>query len=301
MFAAPHDRRVAAARHAGDAARRACCRRGGRRGSPRSRRCAPRRRAPAACGSRPARSGRWPALVGRPAQALGGSRGRARAPQRDAPARPHVRHRRGADDRRGAGDGRHRRRHRPEGHGARHAERPDRRRATWSRAPTAGRRPIPAVREAIADAGIGVTAILQDRALAFGEKETVNTHRRRRLPLRLGGGRRRGRARRSAPTAPSSTRAGRRSTASRVGDAFTLTSATGDELDLTVRGIEHSPVIDIMGLGPVTIGPEAYASRVRQRPRVLHVRATPTRRRRWPATRTRRAARPRRSWTSSSR
>ena len=27
-----------------------------------------------------------------------------------------------------------------------------------------------------------------------------------------------------------------------------------------MRGIEHSPVIDIMGLGPVTIGPEAYAS-----------------------------------------
>ena len=85
-----------------------------------------------------------------------------------------------------------------------------------------------------------------------------------------------------------------------VGDAFTLTSATGDELDLEVRGIEHSPVIDIMGLGPVTIGPEAYASAFGN-DRAFSTFATPTRRRRWPATRTPRAARPRRSWTSSSR
>ncbi|MEA2125296.1 MAG: putative transport system permease protein [Solirubrobacteraceae bacterium] len=43
-----------------------------------------------------------------------------------------------------------------------------------------------------------------------------------------------------------------------VGDRFTLTSAKGAELALTVRGIEHSPVLDLLGLGPITIGTPAY-------------------------------------------
>ncbi|HSD80098.1 MAG TPA: ABC transporter permease, partial [Solirubrobacteraceae bacterium] len=42
-----------------------------------------------------------------------------------------------------------------------------------------------------------------------------------------------------------------------VGDRFTLTSAAGRRLALTVRGIEKSPVLDMLGLGPVTISRQA--------------------------------------------
>ena len=38
-----------------------------------------------------------------------------------------------------------------------------------------------------------------------------------------------------------------------VGDTFTLTSAKGVKLGLTVRGIEESPVLDSLGLGPITV------------------------------------------------
>jgi putative ABC transport system permease protein len=44
-----------------------------------------------------------------------------------------------------------------------------------------------------------------------------------------------------------------------VGDAFTLTSAKGVDLRLTVRGIEHSPVLDLLGLGPISVGTPAYS------------------------------------------
>ncbi len=43
-----------------------------------------------------------------------------------------------------------------------------------------------------------------------------------------------------------------------VGDRFTLTSPKGTRVPLTVRGIEHSPVLDLLGLGPITIGTPAY-------------------------------------------
>ena len=43
-----------------------------------------------------------------------------------------------------------------------------------------------------------------------------------------------------------------------VGDAFTITSPNGTELDLSVRAIEESPVLDILGLGPITISREAF-------------------------------------------
>ena len=43
-----------------------------------------------------------------------------------------------------------------------------------------------------------------------------------------------------------------------VGDAFTITSPDGTELDLSVRAIEESPVLDILGLGPITISREAF-------------------------------------------
>jgi putative ABC transport system permease protein len=43
-----------------------------------------------------------------------------------------------------------------------------------------------------------------------------------------------------------------------VGDAFTIASANGTELDLTIRAIEESPVLDVLSLGPITISREAF-------------------------------------------
>jgi putative ABC transport system permease protein len=43
-----------------------------------------------------------------------------------------------------------------------------------------------------------------------------------------------------------------------VGSRFALTSAGGERLPLVVRGIERSPVIDLLGLGPITIGRPAF-------------------------------------------
>ncbi len=43
-----------------------------------------------------------------------------------------------------------------------------------------------------------------------------------------------------------------------VGDTFTLTSAKGVKLGLTVRGIEESPVLDSLGLGPITVSDHAF-------------------------------------------
>jgi putative ABC transport system permease protein len=45
-----------------------------------------------------------------------------------------------------------------------------------------------------------------------------------------------------------------------VGDRFTITTPADKKLTLTVRGIEDSPVIDALGLGPITIGNQAYAA-----------------------------------------
>jgi putative ABC transport system permease protein len=43
-----------------------------------------------------------------------------------------------------------------------------------------------------------------------------------------------------------------------LGDAFTLTSAKGVKLALEVRGIEDSPVLDSLGLGPITVSSSAF-------------------------------------------
>jgi len=43
-----------------------------------------------------------------------------------------------------------------------------------------------------------------------------------------------------------------------VGERFSLTSARGERLTLQVRGIERSPVLDGLDLGPITIGRAAY-------------------------------------------
>jgi putative ABC transport system permease protein len=45
-----------------------------------------------------------------------------------------------------------------------------------------------------------------------------------------------------------------------VGSRFTITTPANKQLTLTVRGIESSPVIDALGLGPITIGTPAYAA-----------------------------------------
>jgi putative ABC transport system permease protein len=44
----------------------------------------------------------------------------------------------------------------------------------------------------------------------------------------------------------------------KVGDAFTITSPKGTKLDLTVRAIEESPVLDVLSLGPITVSQEAF-------------------------------------------
>ena len=115
----------------------------------------------------------------------------------------------------------------------------------------------PAIGRALADAGMDVTTIQQDRALAFGEKETVNAIR--------GDGWRFDWVQGDDAAAAGLGEDGAivdegwaKEHDLAVGDALRLTSARGTTLDLTVRGIEHSPVIDVSGLGPVTVGPAAY-------------------------------------------
>jgi putative ABC transport system permease protein len=45
-----------------------------------------------------------------------------------------------------------------------------------------------------------------------------------------------------------------------VGSRFTITTPANKRLTFTVHGIESSPVIDALGLGPITIGTPAYAA-----------------------------------------
>ena len=99
----------------------------------------------------------------------------------------------------------------------------------------------PAIGEALADAGMDVTTVHQDRALAFGEKETVNAIR--------GDGWRFDWVQGDDAVAAGLGADGAvvdegwaKEHGLAVGDRFALTSATGTKLDLTVRGIEHSPV-----------------------------------------------------------
>jgi putative ABC transport system permease protein len=51
----------------------------------------------------------------------------------------------------------------------------------------------------------------------------------------------------------------------RVGSPLTVTSMKGTELDLTVTGIERSPVLDVLGFGPITISHEAFDGAFEQR------------------------------------
>jgi putative ABC transport system permease protein len=118
----------------------------------------------------------------------------------------------------------------------------------------------PAVERALAKSG-DVTGIRQDRGLAFGDKETVNAidpatsagllsfdwvEGDDSVQAQLG----------SDGAIVDEGWASEHGLA--VGDRFELTSANRTKLDLTVRGIERSPLLDAMGLGPVTIGRAAY-------------------------------------------
>ena len=44
----------------------------------------------------------------------------------------------------------------------------------------------------------------------------------------------------------------------KVGSTLSVTSLSGKTLDLTVSGIEQSPVLDVLGLGPITISHAAF-------------------------------------------
>jgi putative ABC transport system permease protein len=115
----------------------------------------------------------------------------------------------------------------------------------------------PALARTLRSAGLDVTTVSQDRALAFGQKETVNA---------IDGDGWRFDWVKGDDSVPASLGSGgaivddgwAREHELDVGDPFSVKSANGTQLDLVVRGIEHSPVIDAMTLGPVTVGPAAY-------------------------------------------
>ena len=50
-----------------------------------------------------------------------------------------------------------------------------------------------------------------------------------------------------------------------VGSPLSITSMSGKTLDLTVSGIEKSPVLDVLGLGPITISHAAFDGTFEQR------------------------------------
>jgi putative ABC transport system permease protein len=116
------------------------------------------------------------------------------------------------------------------------------------------------VEKALAGAG-PVTGILQDRGLAYGGKETINAIDPATSDgmfafdwvngddsVQTGLGR--------SDAIVDEGWAEEHGLA--VGDRFELESANGTKLTLTVRGIEGSPMIDSMGLGPITIARSAY-------------------------------------------
>jgi len=51
----------------------------------------------------------------------------------------------------------------------------------------------------------------------------------------------------------------------RVGSPLTITSMKGTELTLTVTGIEKSPVLDVLGFGPITVSHTAFDRTFEQR------------------------------------
>ena len=121
----------------------------------------------------------------------------------------------------------------------------------------------PAIERAVADApGVtGSTSLRQDGALAFGEEEGVNAvdpgtvTRLFAYDLKAGDEAAIAGLGRDGALVDDgwATEHGLK-----VGDAFAITSTNGTELDLTVRAIEESPVLDVLSLGPITISQEAF-------------------------------------------
>ena len=121
----------------------------------------------------------------------------------------------------------------------------------------------PAIERAVAGApGVtAVTSLRQDGALAFGEEEGVNAvdpgtvTRLFAYDLKAGDEAAIAGLGRDGALVDDgwATEHGLK-----VGDAFTITSTKGTELDLTVRAIEESPVLDVLSLGPITISHEAF-------------------------------------------
>jgi putative ABC transport system permease protein len=121
----------------------------------------------------------------------------------------------------------------------------------------------PAVARAVSAApGItGVTAIRQDVGLAFGDKEIVNSID----PTTAAGRFSFDYAQGSDDAVASLGRDGAivdEGLATEhhltVGDRFSVTSAKGEQLSLTVKAIEKSPVLDALAMGPITIAQSTY-------------------------------------------
>jgi putative ABC transport system permease protein len=121
----------------------------------------------------------------------------------------------------------------------------------------------PAVARAVSAApGItGVTAIRQDVGLAFGDKEVVNSIDATTAAGRFSFDYAQG----SDDAVASLGRDGAivdEGLATEhhltVGDRFSVTSATGEQLSLTVKAIEKSPVLDALAMGPITIAQSTY-------------------------------------------
>ena len=233
-----------------------------------------------------ARGARRGVVLGRPAGRIGGSAGRlARRNAMRHPGRTAGTASR-ADDRRRARDRR------------------DRRRPTASRQETKGTlddriaashvitapdgwSPIdPAIAQdggADARASPRSARCARTAALAVGGKEIVNGDRpgdgRQGVRLRVEGRLRATLTHARATTARSSTRAGPRSTSSASATRSRSPRPRASSSALTVRGIEKSPVLDSLGLGPITMSHARVRQGVREPARPPRVRRPPATRR----------------------
>jgi putative ABC transport system permease protein len=121
----------------------------------------------------------------------------------------------------------------------------------------------PAVASRLADTpGVqGVTAVRQDVGLAFGDKEMVNSVDPATVAGRFGFDWKEG----SDAALTGLARDGAivdEGWASEqgltVGEAFSVTSAKGQKLDLEVAAIESSPILDAISMGPITVSQATF-------------------------------------------
>lgn len=112
----------------------------------------------------------------------------------------------------------------------------------------------PKVEQAVARVGT-VSSVRQDGALVFGAQEGVNGVDPRtigelyRFDFTAGG---------MAPDGAIVDEGFAKEHSLAVGSRFTATSMNGTKLTLTVSGIEKSPVLDVLGFGPITISHQAF-------------------------------------------